>query len=58
MEANMKYQIKNITIPQEKRAEINKKILYVIDNNINQLTAQDVFNCYTGEGGLHGLNFV
>jgi len=53
----MKYQINNITIPHNRRKEINEKILYVIDNNLNSLTPADVFNCYTGEGGLHGLEF-
>jgi predicted RNA methylase len=53
----MKYEIQNITIPQEKRKSINEKILYVIDNNTNQLTAQDIFSYYTGDGGLHGLDY-
>lgn len=53
----MKYQIKNITIPQEKRKEINEKCLYVIENGLNALTPEIVFNSYTGEGGLHGLSY-
>ena len=53
----MKYQIKNIVIPQEKRKEINEKCLYVIENGLNVLTPEIVFNSYTGEGGLHGLSY-
>lgn len=53
----MKYQIHNIIIPQEKRKEINNKCLYVIDNNLNVLTPEIIFNSYTGDGGLHGLKY-
>lgn len=54
----MKYQIKNLTIPQSKRKEINEKILYIIENNLDiGITKEDIFNSYTGDGGLHGLNF-
>lgn len=53
------YPILNITIPQEKRKEINAKILYVIDNNITNtpITKEIIFNTFTGEGALHGLNY-
>ena len=30
----MKYIVENLIIPQDKRAEINNKILYLIDNAI------------------------
>ncbi len=57
----MKYKINTgQPIPQGKRAAINEKILYLITNGIvekNGLTPEDIFNCYTGEGGLHGLDF-
>jgi len=53
----MKYQIHNIIVPQEKRKEINNKCLYVIDNNLNVLTPEIIFNSYTGDGGLHGLKY-
>jgi predicted RNA methylase len=53
----MKYQIKNITIPQDKRKDINSKCLYVIENGLSALTQSDIFNAYTGEGGLHGLSY-
>jgi hypothetical protein len=51
----MKYNIEPLTIPHDRRKDINDKCLYVIDNNMNSLTPQDIFSAYTGEGGLHGL---
>ncbi len=56
----MKYQNQNQIIPQESRQGINEKILYLIDNNLAQdsgITQEDVYNAYTGDGGLHGLHF-
>jgi predicted RNA methylase len=56
----MKYKINDQIIPQEARKEINDKILYLIDNQLTDqynITAEDIFNSYTGEGGLHGLEF-
>ena len=56
----MKYEISKELIPQENRKEINDKILYLIDNNLCEkygITSQDIFNSYTGDGGLHQLNF-
>jgi len=53
----MKYKIEPVTIPFNRRKEINDKCLYVIDNNLDMLTPNDVFNCYSGDGGLHGLEF-
>ncbi|MCD3319503.1 N-6 DNA methylase [Clostridium botulinum D/C] len=56
----MKYTYKKEVIPQDKRAEINEKILYLINNNLCDkygITQNDVYNSYTGDGGLHGLNF-
>lgn len=56
----MTYQINNITVPQNKREDINKKILHLIETNqcINYgITANDVYNSYTGDGGLHGLSY-
>lgn len=54
----MKYSIQNIKIPEEKRKEINEKILYLIDRgNINSpISNEDIFNSFTGDGGLHGLS--
>lgn len=56
----MKFKNYNQTIPQDKRKEINEKILYLIDNKLceqNNITPEIVYNSYTGDGGLHGLNF-
>lgn len=56
----MKYTIENLAIPQEKRAEINNKILYLIDNGITKehgITAEDIASSYTGDGGLSGEKF-
>ncbi len=53
----MKYKIHNILIPQEKRKEINDKCLFIIENGLNALTPEIIFNSYTGDGALHGLEF-
>lgn len=56
----MKYKIYNESIPQENRKEINEKILFMLENDSFAqygITATDVFNSYTGLGGLHGLEF-
>lgn len=53
----MTYINENIKIPQENRKEINEKLLYVINNNLDVVTKQDIYSNYTGDGGLHGLNF-
>lgn len=53
----MKYNIEPLTIPHDRRKEINDKCLYIVDNNLNHLTQQDIFSAYSGEGGLHGLEF-
>lgn len=45
-------------IPQEQRKAINEKILYLIDQgNAEQsgILRQDIYDAYTGDGGLHGL---
>lgn len=44
-------------IPQDKRAEINEKILYCIDSKNPIITPDIAYNCYTGIGGLHDLSF-
>jgi trans-aconitate methyltransferase len=52
----MKYQAGTTIIPQEHRADINEKILALINSTDMQgITAQDVYEAYTGVGGLHGL---
>lgn len=55
----MKYQYQNQPIPQEARKELNEKILYLIDQDLadqSGISREDIFNAYTGDGGLHGLN--
>lgn len=56
----MKYNILNQTIPQNSRRELNDKILYLIDNDLAEssgITKEDIYNAYTGDGGLHGLKY-
>lgn len=59
MRALQKYGIdEKLVIPQDKRANINAKILYLVTNNLaetSNITPADIFNSYTGDGGLHGL---
>lgn len=51
-----KYKIYDIEIPQERRETINKKILGLISaGDLQSITPEDIFNSYTGIGGLHGL---
>lgn len=55
----MKYTCSDSTIPQESRKEFNEKILYLLDNNKLaefHISDNDVYNAYTGVGGLHGLD--
>ena len=46
------------TIPTNKRKELNDKVLYLIDSDETEksgFTPEDLFNAYTGDGGLHEL---
>lgn len=55
----MKYQHYNEFIPQEARQELNDKILYLVDQDLAEqsgISREDIYNAYTGDGGLHGLN--
>lgn len=54
----MKYQPPQAPIPQSKRKGLNEKVLSLIDSgNAAEfgITQEDIFNAYTGDGGLHGL---
>ena len=54
----MKYSYRNQRIPQSKRKMVNEKILYLIASGMaqsNDITREDIYNGYTGDGGLHGL---
>lgn len=48
----------HLQISPDKRQELNEKILYLISSRLadsSGITPSDIFNCYTGNGGLHGL---
>lgn len=51
-----KYKPDGTVIPQSRREEINEKILYIINTGSNALPNEVIYNCYTGKGGLHGLD--
>ena len=53
----MKYKSSSTTIPFDRREEINNKILdYISLSKLPEpLTPEDIYNAYTGVGGLHGL---
>lgn len=56
----MKYNYLNQIIPQEKRKDLNKKVLTLIRTNQCEkysISKEDIYNAYTGEGGLHGLRY-
>ncbi len=58
MTRTAKYQVQQTVIPQEHRANVNNKILHLITNGLVSKTAimpDDIYNSYTGDGGLHGL---
>jgi len=54
----MKYAQQETNLTREQRKTLNEKVLYLIDSNsVEQagITSEDIYNAYTGEGGLHGL---
>ena len=54
----MKYAVRDEIIPQDRRQDLNDKILYLIDSGEADkfgIVPEDVYNGYTGDGGLHGL---
>lgn len=54
----MKYEIQDVIIPHDKRKEINNKILHIINMDLEtNISKSDIYNAYTGDGGLHGLDF-
>lgn len=56
-----KYELSNEIIPQDQRSDINNKIEYIINNGLSEsetgISKDDIFNAYTGKGGLHGLSY-
>lgn len=57
----MKYKYTEEVIPKEIREEVNTKIEYIVNNDLPEtetgISKNDIFNAYTGLGGLHGLQF-
>lgn len=54
----MKYRFQGDSIPQNQRQALNEKVIYLIDSGTAEaegISKEDVFNAYTGDGGLHGL---
>lgn len=55
----MKYQYRGERIPQAARKELNDKIIYLVDQDLAEqsgISREDIYNAYTGDGGLHGLD--
>jgi type I restriction-modification system DNA methylase subunit len=53
----LRYKNLNLNISAEKRSIVNEKVLNVILSNNTEFTREQIFNLYTGDGGLSGLNF-
>ena len=54
----MNYQYEPVLLTAEQRREFNEKIVCLIDSGgcgPAGITRNDIFNAYTGDGGLHGL---
>jgi predicted RNA methylase len=55
----MKYQYHIGPSDAESRKILNEKVLYLIDSGTAAqagITSEDIYNAYTGSGGLHGLD--
>lgn len=50
------YQIISKKMPLKQRGGINESIIESIHSGNNAFTKEDIFNQYTGRGGLHNLN--
>ena len=53
----MKYSYLGQRIPKEARKELNEKIIHLVTSNQAEaagITREDIYNAYTGDGGLHG----
>ena len=54
----MKYKQQELDLTREQRKALNEKVLYLIDSGSMEqagITREDIYNAYTGVGGLHGL---
>ena len=55
----MKYEYYPAPSDAESRRMLNEKVLYLIDSGGAAqagITSEDIYNAYTGDGGLHGLD--
>lgn len=49
------YRIIPQSIPSDKRQLINERILQCVNSGRDSIPRESIYNCYTGDGGLHGL---
>lgn len=49
------YRIIPQSIPQDKRQAVNEKIMLCVNSGKDLIPRESIYNCYTGDGGLHGL---
>ena len=50
-----RYRIIPQNIPPQMREEINRKILLCVNAGKDIIPGESIYNCYTGDGGIHGL---
>lgn len=54
----MKYNNRNYLVPAKHRGTVNENILMLIDSqDLQGVTPEEIYNTYTGIGGLHDLDF-
>lgn len=55
----MKYNYYPVPKGPMRRTALNEKVLYLIESDMASeygITNEELFNAYTGDGGLHGLD--
>ena len=52
----MKYPYEDIDIPKDLRKQVNDSILEAVRSKTTSLTGKEIYQAYTGLGGLHGLS--
>ena len=55
----MKYAQQELELTCEQRKTLNEKVIYLIDSGSSKqagISKEDIYNAYTGDGGLHGLS--
>ena len=51
-----KYGFAAVPTDEEQRRALNQKVIDIINcGGVDGITAEDIYNAYTGDGGLHGL---